>query len=323
MKNEITLTDIDGILLGHETDLENRTGCTAILCPDGAAAGVDVCGFAPASRETELLDPAARVDVIHGILLTGGSAFGLGAANGVVRWLAENGYGLETLFAKVPLVPAAGIYDLNFNQTLGKPDEEMGYRAACNASSEPVRQGCIGAGTGATAGKIAGFDRAMKSGFGSAGAKYGDIKIAAVAVVNPVGDVVDPRTGNIIAGVRNPDGSGFSGAEKAFQDIATLIKPPNAPNTVLCVVATNARLDKLQTSRIARMSSSGIAQAVRPAHLLYDGDIVFALSTGTGPEIDENIIGSIGAEVIGEAIANAARHADSVPGFPAWKDYTL
>lgn len=320
MTENNTLTSIPGILVGHATDKENNTGCTAVLCPEGAACGVDVRGFAPGSREIPLLDPVSRVDEAHGILLTGGSAFGLGAATGVVRWLSENGYGLDTGFAKVPLVPAAVIFDLNFNQSLGKPDEEMGCQAAAAASEDPVVQGCIGAGTGASCGKLAGFDRAMKSGLGSAAVKVGDIIVAALAVANPVGDIVDPYTGEILAGLRAADGSGLSGGLKELEALVELIPTASPSNTVICITATNAKLSKLQAARVARMSSAGIARAVRPAHLMYDGDIVFTLATGKGPEADENIIGALGAEALASAIASAAREATSLPGFPAWRD---
>ena len=316
----MTLTSIPGLLVGHAANEEHRTGCTAILCPEGAVAGVDVCGFAPGSRETELLNPMARVDEIHGLLLTGGSAFGLAAATGVVRWLSEKGYGLPTLYARVPLVPAAVIYDLNFNQSLGMPDEAMGYAAAANASNAPVVQGCVGAGTGATCGKMVGFERAMKTGLGSAVINAGDFQVAALAVVNPLGNVLDPDTGEILAGVRTPDGLHLGDPAEVFKDMADLIKPPDTSNTVLVAVATDARLNKIQVARVARMASAGMARAVRPAHLLYDGDTVFCLATGQGPAADENIVGALAADVLALAVAAGAREAVSIPGFPAHRD---
>lgn len=319
MTKAMTLTDIPGILVGHASDPVNRTGCTAVLCPEGAVTGLDVRGHAPGTRETDLLAPTARVDRIHGLLLTGGSAFGLVAASGVFRWLAEHGFGLPTLFARVPLVPAAVIYDLNFHQTLGKPDEAMGYQAAEAASDDPVSQGCVGAGTGATAGKLAGFDRAMKSGLGSAGMSEGDILVAALAVANPVGDVIDPDTGEILAGVRTPDGRSVAGAMSVVGSLQSLIPPP-VTNTVLAVVATNACLDKVQVTRVARMASAGLARSLRPAHSIFDGDVLFAMATGTGPAADESLVGALGAEVVGRAVAAGAREAASVPGFPAYRD---
>jgi L-aminopeptidase/D-esterase-like protein len=316
----IDITDIEGILVGHAADAEHQTGCTALLCPSGIAASCYICGFAPGCRETPLLEPTARVEEIHGLLLSGGSAFGLGAATGVVRWLTERGHGLDTVFAKVPLVPAAVVYDLNFNQSLSKPDEAMGYAAADAASSGPVAQGNVGAGTGVTCGKLAGFDRAMKSGLGVNGMVAGDLQVAALVAANPVGDICNPDTGKVLAGVRNVDGKGLTGANSVLTELANLIPSASTENTVLGVVATNAKMTKLQLARVARMASTGIARAIRPAHMLYDGDIVFALATGQGPEADENVIGAMGADVLGRAIANAALEAVSVPGFPAARD---
>ncbi len=316
---QMTLTDIPGITVGHVTDKENGTGCTAILCPDGAAAGMELRGMAPGSRETGLLDPLTRTEEIHGILLTGGSAYGLAAASGVVRWLAEKGYGLVTSRGRVPLVPGAVIYDLFFNQTFNLPDENMGYQAAQAASGKPVEQGSIGAGTGATAGKIAGIDRAMKTGLGSAGFQTGDFKVAALAVASPVGDVVDPDNSQILAGVRDPDGKSVCGAMTVLSDAADLFAPSD-PNTVLGVVATNAKLTKIQIARVARMASAGFARAIRPASTLYDGDMVFSLATGQGPEGNESLIGALGAEALAQAIAAAARTATGYKGLPAFRD---
>jgi L-aminopeptidase/D-esterase-like protein len=316
----LTLTSVPGLMVGQVSDEKYRTGCTVVLCPQGAVCGVAIPGFAPGSRETDLLNPASRAEEVHGIVVSGGSAFGLAAATGVVRWLAERGHGLETVFARVPLVPAAVIYDLNFNRSLAKPDEAMGYEAADRASSDPVAQGNVGAGTGATCGKLAGFERAMKSGLGSAGVEEAGIIVAAVAVANPVGDIINPSTGQIVAGVRSEDGSRLVGAMSVLAEAQNLV-PSQTSHTVLGVVATNAKLSKLQVSRIARMAVCGIARSVQPAHLLYDGDTVFAVSTSRGPEnIDENLIGALAAEVLAQAIVNAARYADAAPGFPAARD---
>ncbi|MEW5725219.1 MAG: P1 family peptidase [Thermodesulfobacteriota bacterium] len=315
----LTLTDVPGVLVGHATDRENLTGCTAVLCPGGAVCGVDVRGFAPGSLETPLLDPVNRVEEAHGLLLTGGSAYGLAAAAGVVRRLTEMGCGLDTLYARIPLVPGAVIYDLNFNQSRG-PGPDLGYQAAAAASDGPVVQGCVGAGAGATCGKLAGFDRAMKTGLGSAGARTGELVVAALAVVNPLGDVLDPDTGETLAGVRTPDGSALAGALEVLQNLTSLLQTPPPDNTVLGVVATNARLTKVGAARLARMASAGIARAVRPAHLLFDGDVVFSLATGKGPAMDENIVGALGAEALARAIAAGARAAEGVPGYPACRD---
>jgi L-aminopeptidase/D-esterase-like protein len=315
-----TLTDVPGLLVGQAENNEHLTGATVVLCPQGAAAGMFVAGFAVGSHETELLGPLARVEEVHAVALCGGSAFGLAAVPGVMRFLAEQGAGLETPFGAVPLVPAAVIYDLNFNQSRGQPDADLGYQAASAASNAPVAQGCVGAGAGASCGKLAGFDRAMKSGVGSFSVSVGDLIVGAVSVVNPVGDVLDPGTGRILAGVRTPDGQGLSGADMALWEAADLIPSRSPSNTVISVVGVNAPLDKVQASRVARMAASGMGRALRPAHTLYDGDVVFVLSTGKGPVFDENLIGALAADVLAGAIANGAKTATSVPGFPACGD---
>ena len=316
----MTLTDVKGVLVGHAQDLEHQTGCTAVICPDGAVAGVHVPGFAPGSRETELLNPLAHVETIHGLLLTGGSAFGLAAATGVVRFLKEKDIGLPTLFAKVPLVPAAVLYDLNFNQSLGKPDEELGYQAAVNATSDPVDQGCVGAGTGCTAGKLAGFDRAMKTGLGSVSLKAGDAVIGAMVAANPMGAVVDPETGETLAGILTPDRKDIIPATIMIQNMVELLTPPPVSNTVLAVVAVNAEVTQVEASRIARMASVGLARTIRPAHLLYDGDTVFALGVGNGPKMDINVLGALAAEAVARAAVAAAKNADAARGYPAYSD---
>jgi L-aminopeptidase/D-esterase-like protein len=321
-ETSLTLTAVDGILVGHATDERHRTGCTAILCPEGATPGAHVCGFAPGTREVALCDPLNRADQVQGVLLSGGSAFGLDAASGVVRWLTERDRGLPTLYGRVPLVPSAIIYDLNFNQSRGLPDAAMGYQAAQNASAEPVPQGCVGAGTGATCGKMAGFDRAMKSGLGSAGVFWRDVQVAALAVVNPLGSVLDADTGRIIAGGRTADGRALASLHEVlsvFTDMMALSYLAST-NTVLGVVATNARLSKIQAARVARMAAAGIAQTIRPAHTLFDGDVVFCLATGRGPAGEENLIGALGAEMMARAVVNGAMHAHGVPEYPAARD---
>lgn len=283
-------------------------------------AGVHVPGHAPGTCETDLLSPTAHVEKVHGVLLTGGSAFGLAAATGVIRWLAENGYGHQTFHGRVPLVPGAVVFDLFFNKTQGKPDEAMGYQAASIASSDPVAMGCVGAGTGVTAGKLAGFDRAMKSGLGSAAMDFGKIKVGAIAVVNPIGNVIDPVTRQVLAGARKPDGSGFLNEMEILQAMERLVSVRAGMNTVLGLVATNAVLSNVQATRVARMASAGMARTIWPANTMFDGDIVFALASGTGPPADESVVGALGAEVLGQAIAAGARAAESAPGIPAYKD---
>lgn len=309
------LTDIDGISVGHWTDLDAGTGCTAILCPDGAVAGVDVRGGAPGTREIALLDPTCTVERVHGILLAGGSAFGLAAADGVMRWLEERGHGFETPMARVPIVPAAILFDLPVGRADVRPDAAAGY-AACQAAQEgPVEEGCVGAGTGASVGKVLGLQHATKSGVGTASQQVGDgLIVAALAAVNAFGDVLNPANGEIIAGVRNPEGSGFI----STLDLLTGRTDPSQQwgNTTLAVVATNAALTKAQATKVAQMAQDGLARAIRPVHTAIDGDVVFALSLGNETS-DASLVGALAAEVLSEAIVRAVRAATGLHGMPA------
>ncbi len=306
-----TLTAIAGIFVGHATSREHGTGCTAVLCPEGFTPGLAVPGFAPGSRETELMRPESLVDVVHGILLTGGSAFGLGAADGVVRRLRERGHGFVMPHASIPLVPAAVIYDLDGNTAPGVlPDAAMGYAAAAGVSADPVETGAVGAGTGARCGRMfmaGGPEHTAPAGVGSWCMAYRGVLVGALAVVNPLGNIHDPDTGEFLAGARDADGRP-RGPEEIHNALAGEDSPPS--NTVLVVVATNVPLDKAQTSRLARMAAAGVPRAIRPAHLVYDGDIVFALSSkyplpnGAGPWT-ENLLGALGAEAVAKAITTA------------------
>ncbi len=304
------LTDVPGLLVGHWTHSEAATGCTVILCPKGAVAGGDVRGGAPATRETDLLEPTCTVQQVHAILLSGGSAFGLAAADGVMRWLEEQGIGFETGVARVPIVPAASLFDLAQGRSDVRPNAEAGYAACQAASDAAVPQGRVGTGTGATVGKLLGFDYASPGGLGTASRTLpGGVIVAALAAVNAVGEVVDPATGNILAGIRHPSGQGFLPAEQAltglmghdFQSMASA-----RGNTTLAVVATNARLDKAQARRMAIMAHDGLARTIRPSHHPFDGDIIFALSTGDLPG-DVGILGAVAAQVVAQAIVNAVR----------------
>ena len=313
----MTVTDVEGILVGHADDPENQTGCTAVLCPQGAVGGVFLAGFAPGSRELELLRPETRIEEVHAIMLSGGSAFGLAAADGAMRWLRENGYGLDTIFARVPLVAAAVIYDLFFNNS-GGPGPDLGYQAAAAASDGPAAQGCVGAGMGATAGKLLGFERVMKSGVGSSSASIGGITVGAITVANPLGNIVDPDTGQHLAGARGDDGRIITDEVQLLSGFTGLLTSES--NTVLSVVATDATLTKVQACRVAKMAAAGMARALRPAHTLFDGDVVFCLATGRKPAADENLVGAVGATVLARSIAAAARESTGRPGFPAYRD---
>ncbi|MDW7991926.1 MAG: P1 family peptidase, partial [Anaerolineae bacterium] len=298
------------------------TGCTVVLCEEGAVGGVDQRGGAPGTRETDLLHPMHLVEKVHAVLLTGGSAFGLAAADGVMRYLEERGVGFDTAVAKVPIVPAAVIFDLNLGDPKARPDAAMGY-AACQAASDgPVPEGNVGAGTGASAGKLLGVARAMKTGLGTAAVRMQDgLVVAALMVVNPLGNVVDPQTGQILAGVRPPDADFPADALSILRFLHEqgILRPFPAHNTVIGVVATNARLAKEQVNKVAQMAQNGIARAVRPAHTMFDGDTLFALATGEKPA-DVNVVGAFAAEAVAQAIVRAARAAESAGGLPAWRD---
>ncbi|MFN3763676.1 MAG: P1 family peptidase, partial [Anaerolineae bacterium] len=269
-----------------------------------------------------LMRPMHLVERVHAVLLTGGSAFGLAAADGVVRYLEERGVGFDTGVAKVPIVPAAVIFDLNLGDPAARPDAAMGY-AACQAATDgPVPEGNVGAGTGASAGKLLGITRAMKTGIGSTAVRLGDgLVVAALMVVNPFGNVVDPRSGLILAGVRLPDMEHPADPLLLMQFFYEkgLLRPSPATNTVIGVVATNARLSKEEVNKVAQMAQDGVARAVRPAHTMFDGDTLFVLATGEKP-VDVNVVGAFAAEVVAQAVARAAKTAESAGGLPAYRD---
>ena len=309
MTNE-TITAVKGIRVGHATNRRARTGCTVLLCMAGAAAGVDVRGFAPGTRETDAIRPGRRVGQAHGILLTGGSAFGLDAASGVMRFLEEHDAGFGTAHGVVPIVPAAVIYDLGVGDPRVRPDKAMGYRACKAATDAPVPTGRVGAGTGATVGKGPGL-RAAEGGIGSACAKLPNgVAVGALVVVNAVGNVVDPATGKTVAGARD-------GKSGRFVDVTPSLRHGHAPrspgtNTTIGVIATDAALSPVEANMVAAMAHDGIARAIRPSHTLYDGDTLFALSTGKR-RADVNAVGILAAEVVAQAILNAVGNTGSQP----------
>jgi L-aminopeptidase/D-esterase-like protein len=312
------ITDVAGIKVGHYTDERAVTGCTVILCERGAVAGVDVSGSSPGTRETDLLRPGNLVDRVQAIVLGGGSAFGLDAAAGAMRYLEERGFGYETSAGRVPIVPAAIIFDLNIGDSKMRPGANESYQACLTATGGKVAEGCVGAGTGATVGKILGLERAVKSGLGSASQEMAkDVVVAALVVVNAVGDVIEPGTGKILAGPRKPDGSGFLSSSELWKGEFKEAVPPF--NTVIGVVATDAKLSKAEANRLARVAQVGIARAVDPCHTMYDGDVLFALSLGD-KEADPNALGAAAAEVVAEAIVRAIEKAKTLAGVPAIKD---
>jgi L-aminopeptidase/D-esterase-like protein len=305
MKRKSAITDVRGIEVGHAQDVEALTGCTVILCRNGAVAGVDVRGGAPGTRETDLLDPVNLVEKVHAVVLAGGSAYGLDAATGVMRYLEENQIGLDTGPAKVPIVPSAILYDLSVGRADVRPDSAMGYRAAASASSHPPAEGNVGAGTGASIGKIRGMKYAMKSGIGTWSIAVNDIVIGALVAVNAIGDVMDPKSGKLIAGLRS--GGTLAWLKKGQTNSAV------QSNTVIGVVATNAELTKAQATKVAQMAQDGLARVIRPAHTMFDGDTIFALATGE-KKADVSMVGAFAAEAMAEAIVRAVSLAAPAGG---------
>jgi L-aminopeptidase/D-esterase-like protein len=312
------LTDIPGFLVGHAQDNEALTGCTVVLCPQNTVGGVDQRGGAPGTRETDLLHTGHLVSQVTAVLLTGGSAFGLDAAAGVMRYCEENKMGFDAGYAKVPIVPAAVLFDLGIGDPKVRPDAEMGYQACLNASDGPPAEGNVGAGTGATVGKVLSPKMSTKSGIGTASVDLGGGgKVAAMVAVNAFGDVVDPASGEIIAGARGIKGYADTlKVMKSFVGKKVMGFSSGPANTVIGVVATNVRLNKEQVTRVAQMAHNGLARTVRPAFTLLDGDTCFALSSGK-VEMDLNIVGAYAAHVYQEAILNAVRKAEKAGGLPA------
>ena len=318
------LTEVEGLRVGQITLTERPTGCTVVLVDgQGVPGGVSQRGGAPGTRETDLLDPLNLVDKVNAIVLAGGSAYGLDAAQGVVRYLDERKIGWDVGAAGVvPIVPSAILFDLGFGgDPKIRPTADCGYKAALAATDGPVQEGNVGAGAGATIGKVAGRGRSMKSGIGSAAIRLPNgLTVGAIVAVNAVGDVIDPATGQVVAGVRTQDGKTLADARKLLRD-GSLIQaaaPRAGGNTTIAVVATNAKLTKVEVNRVALMADDGLARAISPSHTIGDGDTVFALATGrwTG-QVDASIVGALAAEVLAEAIVRAATQADSLGRLPS------
>lgn len=309
------ITDVAGIHVGHSTNLEAATGCTVVLCATPAVGGVDVRGGSPATRETDLLSPLCLVDEVHAILLTGGSAFGLDAASGIVHYLEERGIGYETGVARVPIVPGAAIFDLACGSATIRPDSQAGYQACEQAGPGPIGQGNVGAGTGATVGKMSGPAFAMKGGLGSASIELADgIVVGALVVVNALGNIIDPQTQQTVAG--------------AQQQPAHQTTTPNPfGNTTIAVIATNATLSKAEATKVAQMAHDGMAQVTRPAHTMFDGDTVFALALGATTAVIQpnpasaaqqvSLLGAAAADTLARAILKGVRAASALHGIPA------
>lgn len=314
------ITDVQGIEVGHAENMEALTGCTVVLCREGAVVGVDVRGSAPGTRETDLCRPATLVDKAQAVLLAGGSAFGLNAAGGIMRYLWEQGIGYDVGVTKVPIVPGAVIFDLEVGK-VAWPDEEMGYTACQNATRGEVAQGCVGAGTGASVGKLLGAGQATKSGVGTASIKVGRSTVGALIVVNAFGDVVRPEDNTILAGTRRPVVGGYlDTAKEAQKGIGRAIL--GATNTTIGVVATDAALSVEQANHLAKLAHDGLARTIRPVHTLFDGDTLFALSTGkVKGEWHNEILGLAAAivEAVERAVIKAVQSAIPMGGLPVGK----
>ncbi|MEK8032960.1 P1 family peptidase [Ideonella sp. DXS29W] len=320
-------SDITGLKLGHHTDPRRPTGCTVLLCESGAVAGVDIRGGATGTRETALLAPGALVDRVHAVLLTGGSAFGLDAAGGVMRWLEERGHGIPVGPARVPIVPAAVLFDLWVGEPGIRPDAAAGYAACEAARPDTADEGNVGAGAGATVGKLFGITHAMKGGLGCAVLRVGEVAIAAIVAVNALGDVRDPASGAIVAGARTADGRGLRDSIAALARGEGPASGLSGLNTTIGIVATNAQLDKAQAHRLAAMAQAGLARCIHPVHTQHDGDLLFALATGGIPGHVEphqlSVLGTFAAEAVSQAVLRGVRAAHGLPGLPAVRDLTL
>ena len=314
---EIPVTDIEGIRIGQTENAGAGTGCTVFIAENGMRAGLDVRGGGPASRESQLLNPLMAAQTIHAIVLSGGSAFGLGAANGVMEYLEENGYGYDVGVTKVPLVAQADIFDLTVGDPFVRPDRDMGYEAARAAFEAPnYKDGNYGAGCGATVGKLLNMDYCMKSGIGSYAVQIGELKIGAVVVVNALGDVFDWKTGRQIAGLLTEDRLGLRSTSDQMKTSIRAVDNKFTGNTTLAVVITNAAFDKAQLCKIAGMAHDGYARSINPVHTSADGDSIFAVSVGD-VAADQDLIGTLAAEVISEAITRAIIASDSAYGYPS------
>jgi L-aminopeptidase/D-esterase-like protein len=307
------ITDVAGIEAGHFTDARRPTGCTVVLAREGAVAGVDVRGAAPGTRETDLLEPSNLVDRVHAVMLSGGSAWGLDAAGGAMRWLDERGVGLAVGPGRVPIVPAAVLFDLYLGDPAIRPDAAAGYAACEAASRRPPQEGCVGAGAGAIVGKVFGLERAMKGGVGTVSLQVGGFTVGAIVACNAIGDVVDPDTGAVLAGARTDDGKGLLDARRALLAGMPHKRLVAGASTSIGVVATDAVLTKPQAARLATVAHDGFARSINPAHTLFDGDTLFALGTGaSGRPADMVLLSVLVAEAVALATVRAVRAARGV-----------
>lgn len=319
---EISFTSIDGIRVGHAEDTKAATGCTVIICEEGATAGVDVRGGSPGTRETDLLDPKNLVDKVHAVLLAGGSAFGLDAASGVMKYLEERDIGFDVQLTKVPIVCGAVLFDLAVGDYRVRPDFNMGYEACLKATDEECPSGNVGAGTGASVGKFLGMERAMKGGLGSYGLQIGDLKVGSIVAVNALGDIIDPESGEILAGLLDEEGKRLVGTENIMAASYSERKNIFSGNTTIGLVVTNGIFTKAEANKIASMAHNGYARSIRPAHSIFDGDTIFTMATGR-VEADINVVGFLAARTMERAVVNAIKSAESAYGLKAHRDLSL
>lgn len=315
----IDFCNIGGLQVGHAQDQAAATGVTVVLCEDGAVAGVDVRGGAPGTRETDLLAPENLVQEVHGVMLAGGSAFGLDAAAGIMQYLEARDIGFDVQVTHVPIVCGAVLFDLHIGNPQVRPDKNMGYQACMNASAGQFALGNVGAGTGATLGKLFGMERAMKGGVGAAAVEVGDLRVGALVAVNCLGDVVDYISGDKIAGLLSADKEGMDDTQSALIKACFEKKDYFSGNTSIGVVATNARFTKAEATKLASMAQDGYARTIRPSHSMLDGDTIFALSTGN-VTADLNAVGLLAAQAMADAVLSAVKNAATLHGVPAWRD---
>ncbi|MBO6109062.1 MAG: P1 family peptidase [Eubacterium sp.] len=322
MRKEISITDIKGIHIGQTENVEAATGLTVIISEQGMGAGLDIRGGGPASRDSGLLDPLTAAEVVHAVVLGGGSAFGLGASNGVMEYLEKRGIGFDVGVTKVPLVVQSDIFDLTVGDKDVRPDPAMGYEAAKNAMESPnYKDGNYGAGCGATVGKISGMDTCMKTGIGSYAIEIGPLQIGAIVVVNSLGDIYDWRKGKKIAGLLAEDRKGFRDTVTLMEGSIDVRENKFVDNTTIGAIITNAKFTKSQLCKIAGMTHNGFARSIRPVHTTADGDSIYALSTGD-VNADMDLVGTLAAEVMSEAITRAVYSAKSAYGFPSANEIT-
>lgn len=319
---EIGILEVGGFQIGQAQDMEAATGITVLLCDTCAPTGVDIRGGGPASRETPLLDPRAASTGIYALVLSGGSAFALDAAGGVMRYLEERDIGFDVGVTRVPLVCQSCVFDLAIGRKEVRPDAAMAYQACLNARRDTVEEGCVGAGTGCTVGKCGGADFAMKSGLGTYAVRNGDLCVGAIVAVNAMGDIYDIDTGKQLAGLRGEDGTGLRSSEEFIYAMETQKAAGYAANTTIGAIVTNAAFDKSKMGKIAAMAHNGFARTIRPVHTSNDGDSIYALSLGT-VEANIDVVGTLASYVMGKAVGRAVRAAHGMCGFPAMSDLGL